>query len=429
MRTMLAALVVVGLAAGGVYYYVTRLSTDGGTDFRKETIRRGDLLSTITASGTLEPEEVIDIGAQVVGRIRRLGLDPDDPKQNKTVDYGSTVREGMVLAVIDDATYRAELRQVQAQLERSKADLLQLNAKLDQTKQEWKRAEVLQPKNAISDTDYDLAVANYKSAEANVAVGQSVIRQNEAALELAQANVNYTVICSPVNGKIIDRRVNVGQTVVSSLNAPSLFLIAKDLRRMQIWASVNEADIGRIRPDMPVRFTVDAFPGETFRGRVSQIRLNATMAQNVVTYTVVVAVDNSNNQLLPYMTANLQFEVEQRKDVLLVPNMALRWKPKQEQIAPSVATSSTNASKKDDKRSAQASSKRQDDTGRIWLDDDGFVRPIDVTVGPSDGQMTEVAGPNVKEGLEIVLGEQPKDDASNAPANPFVPQLRRSRSH
>ncbi|MCE5301769.1 MAG: efflux RND transporter periplasmic adaptor subunit [Planctomycetaceae bacterium] len=425
MRTILAMLVVVGLAAGGVYYYLGHFRGDARTDFRTETIRRGDLLSTISASGTLEPEEVVDVGAQVVGRIKQLGLDPDDPKQKKTVDYGSTVHEGMVLAMIDDATYRAELRQVQAQLERSKADLLQLMAKLEQTKQEWKRAEVLRPKNAISDTDFDLAVANYKSAEANVAVGQSVIRQNEAALELAQANVNYTVIKSPVDGKIIDRRVNIGQTVVSSLNAPSLFLIAKDLRRMQIWASVNEADIGRIRVDMPVSFTVDAFPGKTFRGHVSQIRLNATMVQNVVTYTVVVAVDNSENRLLPYMTANLQFEVERRKDVLLASNMALRWKPKPEQIAADVAST---ASTKNRPKTDQESAKRPDDAGRLWVEDDGGVHPIDVVLGLTDGQKTEISGPNVKEGLEIVLGEQLKDTSNDTPTNPFVPQLRRSRS-
>ena len=171
-------------------------------------------------------------------------------------------------------------------------------------------------------------MANYKAAEANVAVGEATIQQNEAALEMAKTNLGYSTIKSPVDGVIIDRRVNIGQTVVASLNAPSLFLIAKDLRRMQVWASVNEADIGRIHPSMPVRFTVDAYPGEVFRGKVVQVRLNATMTQNVVTYTVVVTTDNSDGKLLPYLTANVNFELEQRDNVLLVPNAALRWKPR-----------------------------------------------------------------------------------------------------
>ena len=149
---------------------------------------------------------------------------------------------------------------------------------------------------------------------------------------MARTNLGYTTIKSPVRGVIIDRRVNIGQTVVASLNAPSLFLIAKDLRRMQVWASVNEADIGHIRLDMPVRFTVDAYAGETFHGKVTQIRMNATMTQNVVTYTVVVTTDNSNGKLLPYLTANVQFEMDQRSDVLLVPNAALRWKPQASQM-------------------------------------------------------------------------------------------------
>src|SRR5262249_12654673 len=153
------------------------------------------------------------------------------------------------------------------------------------------------------------------------------LSRSEAMLREAQVNLGYTQIRSPVDGVIVDRRVNVGQTVVAGLNAPSLFLIAKDLTKLQVWASVNEADIGNIHAGQSVRFTVDAYPKETFVGQVAQIRLNASMTQNVVTYTVVISTDNSQGKLLPYMTANLQFEVDRRHDVLLVPNAALRWKP------------------------------------------------------------------------------------------------------
>jgi len=417
MRTILTLLVLLGLAAGGVAYYNAQSSVNTAVAFRTEAIQRDDLLSTISASGTVQPEEVIDIGAQVVGRIKQLGADPDDPE--KTVDYCSKVHPGMVLAWIDEAVYKAQVIQAEAQLERSKADLLQLRARCDQTEQEWKRAEGLLPMKAIADTDYDLAVSNYKAAKANVAGGEAIIRQNEAALELARTNLAYTVIKSPVEGLIIDRRVNVGQTVVSSMNAPSLFLIAKDLKRLQIWASVNEADIGRIRVDMPVRFTVDAFPGEVFHGRVSQIRLNATMSQNVVTYTVVVAVDICDLRLLPYLTANLQFEIERREGVLLVPNAALRWKPRPEQMSPPANIAPT----------AQRAA-GHDERGRLWtVDGEQFVRPIEVTLGPTDGLKTEVGGPEVREGMKIVVGMRRKDEvAEEQAASPFIPQFRRGRA-
>jgi HlyD family secretion protein len=240
---------------------------------------------------------------------------------------------------------------------------------------------------------------------------------------------------------IIDRRVNIGQTVVASLNAPSLFLIAKDLRRMQVWSSVNEADIGRIQVDMPVRFTVDAYPGETFRGKVTQIRLNATMTQNVVTYTVVVTTDNSSGKLLPYLTANVQFEVDRRCNVLLVPNAALRWKPQESQIAAETDASASPAPSETGGEAATSSSAQpaedaqavesanDQEQGRLWtVTRGGLVRPVDVVVGPSDGTMTEVSGSHVKEGMQVVVGEESRGAAESGDAaegektrNPFLP--------
>ena len=189
----------------------------------------------------------------------------------------------------------------------AQADLGELQAHLDQAEAEWKRAEACCPAKAIADTDYDLDVANYKAAKANLEVGKATIKQSEAALAMAQRNLDYCTIKSPVKGVIIDRRVNVGQTVVSNMNVSSVFLIAKDLRRMQVWASVNEADIGRIHEKMPVTFTVDAYPNEIFHGTVYQIRMNATMTQNVVTYTVVVETDNSDLRLLPVPDGEREF--------------------------------------------------------------------------------------------------------------------------
>ncbi len=232
-------------------------------------------------------------------------------------------------------------------------------------------------------------------AKATVIAAEAVVAQSKASLEQARRDLESTIIRSPINGFIVDRRVNVGQMVAPTANAPSLFLIGKALDKMQIWASVNEADIRHIRRGMDVRFTVGAFPKEIFHGTVTQIRLNATLTQNVVTYTVVVSFENRDLKLMPYLTANVQFQVENRKKALMVPNTALRWTPRPEQVA------------SDSRPSVQAAGD-QTSRGCLWVKDrDGeHVRPVAVQVGPSDGTVTEVSGPNVKEGMEVVVGEE-----------------------
>ncbi len=412
MRVAFVLLALVGFAAGATYY-VGRHSPAPPVTFRTAEVRRGDLLSSIGATGTLEPEEVVDVGAQVMGSILEFGKDPRD--QARAIDYGSAVEKGTVLARIDPTLYEAALAQAEATLERSRADLAQAEAKDMLADQEWKRAQSLRQRNAVSPTEYDTAKSNALAARANVAICRATIKQNEAVLNTAKINLGYTTIKSPVRGVIVDRRVNVGQTVVASLNAPSLFLIAKDLTRMQVWASVNEADIGRIHQDMPATFTVDTFPGRVFRGKVSQIRLNATMTQNIVTYTVVVTADNAGGKLLPYLTTSVQFEVEKRAGVLLVPNAALRWKPKADRVAPA----------------AKAGFAAAPGRGVLWVPSGpSLVRPIEVEVGTGDGTATEVSGA-IEAGLAVVIGEDgpgaPRDGASgDAPGdggekNPFLP--------
>jgi HlyD family secretion protein len=420
MKTVFVILVLIGVVGGGTTYYVKHVASDPTVSFRTVAIERGELLSTIGATGTLQPEEVVDVGAQVMGLILEFGPDPHDPA--KLIDYGSIVEKGTVLARIDPTPYEAAFDQAEATLERSEADLLQLEAKYEQAEQDLKRAVELRRKGAIAQSDYDAALASYKVAKANVAVGKATIRQDKAALRVAKTNLGYTTIKSPVRGVVIDRRVNIGQTVVASLNAPSLFLIAKDLQRMQVWASVNEADIGHIRLDMPVQFTVDAHAGQVFRGKVTQIRMNATMTQNVVTYTVVVTANNSSGKLLPYLTANVQFEIDQRSDVLLVPNAALRWKPQASQIDPVVS-----------KMALSAESTNTQDRGCLWVEANGsFVQPLAVVVGVSDGTMTEISGSGVKEGMQVIVGEEGQEDTERQDSeattdgekasNPFLPK-------
>src|SRR5438132_7803788 len=333
-KVLVPLLVLVILGGGGMGAYRWYQNSNQRTQFRTVTMERGDLLATINATGTVEPEEVIDVGAQGVGQIRSFGREPRD--SSKLIDFGSPVEEGTVLAQIDDSVYASQVEQARANLKRAEADLQQLKAKLHQTERDWRRAEKMRPTKAIAEVDYDTALAVYETAQSALAVGDAPVEQARASLKQAEISLGYCTIRSPVKGVIVDRRVNVGQTVVSSLNAPSLFLLAKDLRRLQVWASVNEADIGNIKPGQAVTFTVDAFPDRVFKGAVApdQPRLNASMTQNVVTYTVVVITDNSDGVLKPYLTANLLFEVSRQSQVLLVPNTALRWKPNPQQVVP-----------------------------------------------------------------------------------------------
>jgi HlyD family secretion protein len=267
----------------------------------------------------------------------------------------------------------------------------------------------------MAQVDYDTDKANYEVAQANVSVAKSGIAQAEADLEKAQRNLDFCIIKSPVRGVIIDRRVNIGQTVVSSLNAPSLFLIAADLTKMQIWVSVNEADVGRIKSGAPVTFTCDAFPGRTFHGTVDQVRLNATMTQNIVIYTVVVDTDNSDKTLLPYLTANVNFVTQQETNALLVPNDALRWSPSSlAEIAPEFRSQVQT----DPVDNSSISTNKNE--GVIWFKDGDYVRPIQVKVGASDGVNTAVAADDLQAGAMIITGET-ANGADVVSQNPFVP--------
>lgn len=259
----------------------------------------------VVASGTIEPEEVVDVGAEVTGRIVKLGVDLHDP--TRPIDYGSTVDVGTLLATIDPRSYVACLKREQAGCGRAKAELDLAKVNLKRAEAQWQRVRQKQ-KGGVSDLDVEQAQFDREAAQASVAAAEATVAQSMVAVDEAKIALENTIIKSPVKGVIIDRRINVGQVIPPNVTAASLFLIAKDLNKLQIWASVKEADIARIRVGQSVRFTVEAFPGKVFEGKVVQIRLNATMTQNVVTYTVVVTVSNSKEKLLPYLTANVVFQ-------------------------------------------------------------------------------------------------------------------------
>ncbi len=399
-----------GAGAAGLWYWNERQA--GMFSFRTVPVTRGDIRPLIRASGTVEPEEVVDVGAQVAGLINSFGEDLDEP--SKPIGYGSRVEEGTVLARLDDSLFLARVEQARANFARSGADLEQALAKLRVAERVLARNRQLLDRNQslVSPQDVDAAQGDYDHAQATVLVARSNIEVARANLNEAEVNLGYTTVKSPVKGVILDRRVNIGQTVVASLNAPSLFLIAKDLGRMQVWASVNESDIGAIKVGQTVKFTVGALPGETFNGTVTQIRLNASMVQNIVTYTVVVEFENPDKRVLPYLTARVEFEREGRRGVLLVPNSALRWQPRPQLIAPDA---------RDEVMSLRLSMARQTE-GRgqvgseclLWVRDGEHVRPLVVTLGVSSGIVTEVSGTGLTEGTQVVTGVQKVEAADSA---------------
>ncbi len=403
MRVVLSILILVGVIVAGGYFFLKYYRTEGTSNFRVAPIERGDMSPTIEATGTLEPEEVIDIGSQVNGLIT-----------DRFVDFGSNVEKDMVLAQIDPLLYKATYDQCKAAVNKAIADLGQMKANQVLAQANLKRDDELLKRGAIALSDYDAAVAANEVAKANVADTEAAIEQSKALLKTAEVNLGYCKITSPVKGTIVDRRVNVGQTVVSSLSASSLFLLAKDLSKMQVWASVNEADIGRIRPGVKVHFSVNAYPNDVFVGEVLQVRLNATMTQNVVTYTVVVTTENKDMKLLPYMTASLQFEIERHEDVLKVPNAALRWKPSAIQIAPDIRKDllAMNRPKSDDKKGGGKSEhrgSRSADSGQAAAADSGKESSLATTGGTA-------AGAKTADWKETAKNEHRKDGKTVEPA-------------
>jgi len=456
-RPLRPLILVVGIAivALGAGWYVYKPAV-ALPDLQTVVVKRGDVFATISATGTLEPEEVVDIGAQVTGQILSFGKDI----AGKPIDYGSQVEAGALLAKIDDSLYAINQKQAEALLQQAQsavlaaeAGLLQSQAKLEQaeaqanqTAKDWIRAQKLGPSDSLARSAYDTYQSAYEAAKANVTAAQATcaassaqigtskasVMQAQAAIQLANRNLGYCTISSPVKGIVIDRRVDVGQTVVSNMNASSLFLLAKDLKKMELWVAVNEADIGSIHTGQAVSFTVDAHPGITFRGEVNRVRLNATMSQNVVTYTVEINTDNADGKLLPYLTATVKFEIDHKQDVLTVPNAALRWRPNDNQLAPGAANPFTaKPAKKDAKDAAKSSEKKKAHSAVLWVCDADAptrVRPLKVRTGITDGVVTEVSPESAGATLEnvhVVLAEQrePNDAASTETTNPFAPKF------
>jgi HlyD family secretion protein len=405
-----------------------------GATFRSETVTEGSIFACITATGTLEPQEVVDVGTQVNGPVTELGPDPSSTDKSRHINYGAKVKVGDLLARIDPAVYEARLTQAKANLEQANATVAQADATLYQTERDWKRISVLVPQGGATNADYEVSYSKYLTAVAGVKVAKANVAVCKAALKEAETNLKYTDIRSPVDGVIIERRVNIGQTVVASLSAQSLFLIAKDLNQMEIWASVNEADIGHIHEGQKVTFTVPAYPRKKFEGTVVTIRDNANSTSNVVTYIVVVGFDNSKAKLKPYMTASLQFVLLEKQKALRIPNSVLRYRPRLENIAPEHrAEFSKPAADRGPAEAEKASPLLEQGKERsleviLWVDNGkGFVEPRTVTIGASDNAYTEVLK-GLAKGDKIVVNVEHQQQQQQKSDSVFIPKFDKDKS-
>lgn len=447
------------VAGGGVAVWLS-MGENAQQDFRFKTdkVSRGDFVSKVQATGTLEPEELVDVGAQVTGEIKEFGTDANGNR----VDYGSEVKAGQLLARIDDTIVELDIKRAEASVAQAKAQILSAEAGLAQAKasisqaqanknkadRDLERAKKLGVGDALSQMSYDqyvnaaeTAAASLESAEAQLQTATAQQASAAAQLQSAQAqleselrNRDYTRITTPVDGTIVVRQVNVGQTVVSSMNATTLFLVARDLSKMQIWASVNEADIAKVKPGQEVRYTVDALPNENFSGVVNKIRPNATMSSNVVTYIVEVDIENPDRKLLPYMSANANFIVKEVKDALMVPDAVFDFHPSPDMIDEQFRKSRPKPPPvevaAEDEAAAPAKQAEEGERTLIWRKvGDKTVAPVRVRKMDTDGTRTIVKpadGETLEPGTELVTGimavTTEESATSGGSNNPFAPK-------
>jgi HlyD family secretion protein len=368
---ILPVIALIVIAAGSFFYF----KTNGKKSvYKTEKVSRGEIKSEVTATGTVEAVTTVSVGTQVSGTIKYL-----------YADFNSAVKKGQRLAQIDPATVQAQVDQARANLFSAQANMEKAAVVVVDAQRTHERSKELFSQNFIARSDLDTAETNLHSAQAQHKVTQAQVAQAQASLKMAETNLQYTNIISPVNGTVISRSVDVGQTVAASFQTPTLFSIAQDLTKMQINTSVDEADIGRVAQGQDVSFTVDAYPDTIFKGKVSDVRNAPTTVSNVVTYDVIIKVDNPDLKLKPGMTANVSITIEIRQDVLRIPNAALRFKP------PAEATK------------AAANQARQRTKGtKVWILEKDKPLPVEVTPGISDGRYTEMSAGDLKAGQDVI---------------------------
>jgi HlyD family secretion protein len=466
MKKAIILLVLLAVVGAGAFTYLRNRNATPEPTVQTATVGRGDIAETVGATGTLQAVTTVQVGTQVSGTIQTL-----------FADFNSLVRKGQVLARLDPSLFQTQIEQARANLIRAQADVERLRVALEDARTKFTRAQELAGRQLIPRTELEASEVAVRSAEAQIRSSEAQVTQAQASLNQSQVNLQHTVITAPIDGLVISRNVDAGQTVAASMNAPVLFVLAADLSQMQVVANLDESDVGRIRPGQRVTFTVDAYPAENFAGKVSQVRLQPQVLQNVVSYSTVIDVPNPGLKLKPGMTATVSVEIARREDVIRVPNAALRFRPSAEtftalgQEAPEMpglmnaqrpvteASGEGNGAARQrispeerqqlmealgaqegrgrgrgngtgrgaefrqrldsaDAQDAPQESVRDPNAttidalfgplpevqsaGRVWVFENGALRPIPVRLGISDGQATELIAGDLTEGTALV---------------------------
>jgi len=455
-KKVISGIVALVVIAGGILgWTMLRNNKNGLPKYRVEKLTKGDIEAVVTTSGTVNPITKVEVGSQVSGKIARL-----------YVDYNSQVKEGQILAELDLLQFESRVKQNEANYSSSKASLEKAKVTLANLERQYKRASSLFEKELISFEEKDIAEANYLGAKTDLQSAEARLQQAASQLEQSKLDLSYAIIRSPIDGIVISRNMNVGQTVQASFTAPKIFEIANDLSKMQVECDVDEADVGKVQEGQKVRFTVDAFPENTFNGTVKQVRFSPTVTTNVVTYTTIVDAENPELKLRPGMTATVSIITGEAKGVLRVPNGALRFTPNlpAEEIA---ALMKEAGEKMFAKRKAEGGAdqpkegtstqspqipqgtpagtqtmafspaggafqgmggtggQRRKPTAVWYLDENGKLTVTFIRAGVTDNSYTEVLRSDLKEGQEIILGAQTAQAAATGPGGPPMMMIRR----
>lgn len=405
MRRLFWTIPLVTLVAIGGRYYWDGDARAVAPELLVAPVSRGSVVAKVSATGTLDPVDTVQVGTQVSGTIATLGADFNEP-----------VRRGQVVATLDQAVFTSQVTQAEATVIRLRAEVERAKVQLEDLRLKLTRAEQLAARQLIAAQEVDTARSDTKVAEVTVASAQAQLDQAQAALEQARVNLSHTVIVSPVSGIVLSRNVEAGQTVAAGLQAPTLFVIARSLDTLQLNARVDESDVGRVKAGQPVTFRVDAYPGRLFTGKVRQVRLQPTVTQNVVSYTTVIDVPNPQQLLKPGMTATLDIEVARADDVLQVPAAALRFTPTEALLT--AAGSPSHA--RPPQQGPQGS--------RVWIRTANGLSPVPVEAGLTDNVTVAVSGAGLEEGAEVVTGLAATSAApASAPASgsPLMPSFPR----
>jgi HlyD family secretion protein len=380
-RRLLLTLVATAVVTVSVAAYYRSTTTPSSPEFVLTPVTRGDIVDVVEATGTLQAVTTVQVGTQVSGTIKTL-----------RADYNSIVKRGEIVAELEPSLFQTQVDQARATVARLHADVERARVEVADASLRLRRAGELWDKQLIPRTDLETAETTARQADAALKAAQAQVAQAQAALGQAEVNFSHTIIRAPIDGVVIARAVDVGQTVAASTSAPTLFVIANDLAQMQVNASIDEGDIGRIRAGQPVSFSIDAYPGETFPGKVSQVRLQPVTEQNVVSYVTIIDVPNRDLKLKPGMTANVTVQVARADDVLRVANSALRFRP------------STSGQ-------------------QIWVMGEAGPVPIPVQTGLSDGANTAIVDGAVSERTQVITGTAlASNEAARQSRSPFFPQ-------